>query len=376
MNLVIYNINSFGGNYEYVQYLHRQYLLHPEVRNCTLLMPANARAEGANTRVVLSDISTSSNKWARKCYFLYRSFINPLRLFLFLLRQPKSIVLFNDFDQPTASFWAPLFKLFKSHRFAVILHDPDRDHFFPVKALSRSTMTSVMSFMDIAFYHGILPEKPYYDGKFSKIKVPHGIYDSSEIDAPFLAEIKQRANGSAIIGVLGNIREEKNYEIIIRSLQSLKNVKLLVAGQASNSGVSPDHYHELAERCGVSDQLIWVNKYLDQPSFNAAIEACDIVLLYYKPSFTSQSGVLNSIATFHKKLIISDTESSLKECVYTYNLGEVIPHDDVEQLIKTILNLLEHQPGDLKQNWTRYIQEASWERHVAIAVESYKHILG
>ncbi|WP_165958224.1 glycosyltransferase [Segetibacter sp. 3557_3] len=290
--------------------------------------------------------------------------------------QPKSIVLFNDFDQPTANFWAPFFKLFRSHRFAVILHDPDRDQFFPFKALSRFTMSSIMSFMDVAFYHGVLPDRPYYKGKFCKVKVPHGIYDNREFNQAFLEEILHQANGSAIVGVLGNIREEKNYEVIIESLKHLKHVKLLVAGQASNSGVSVGHYHELAAKFGVSEQIIWVDRYLDQHDFNAAIEACNIVLLYYKPSFTSQSGVLNSIATFHKMLIISNTESSLKDCVSAYNLGAIIPHSDVDQLTKTIVDLLEHNPKNLAQNWENYIREASWEKHVAIAVESYKQILG
>ena len=92
---------------------------------------------------------------------------------------------------------------------------------------------------------------------------------------------------------------------------------------------------------------------------------------------TSSSNVstANRIAPFAKKLVISDSESSLKDCVEKYHLGEVVPNDDVEALSNSIRTLLTSNTGSLVKNWSEYIADSSWDLHVSIAVEQYKKIL-
>ncbi len=374
MNIIIYNINSFGGNYEYAKYLFEAYQNNPEVKSATLLMPENAVYNKPGVlRTLCTDLPATQNKLFKKIHYLYRSMVNPFRLLSFLKKQPSSIVIFNDFDQRTAWFWAPFFKpLKKKHKFAVILHDPDRDKFFSIKSLSETSMSSIMAFMDVAFFHGFLPDKSYYNYPFKRIDIPHGIYDDTEIDNVVYQQIKQEAVGNRIIGILGNIRDEKNYNVVIDALAHLSNVKLLIAGKAAHSGISSDIYKQYATEKGVSHKILWQEGYLSQGAFNACIAACDIVLLYYKPSFTSQSGVLNTIAPFKKKLIISNAESSLKKSVEQYTLGRVLPHDQPILLAKAVEELLPLSDDHFAANWDNYIANSSWQKHVSIAVTAFK----
>ncbi len=124
------------------------------------------------------------------------------------------------------------------------------------------------------------------------------------------------------------------------ALRRLNGVALLVAGKAANSAVSVAYYQQYAAEKKVAHKLIWIDDYLDQSKFNAAISACDIVLLYYQPSFTSQSGVLNTIAPFKKKLIVSDIQSSLNRNGKAIQLCELVPHDNPERLLSAINKLL------------------------------------
>lgn len=376
MNITIYNPSSFGGNYEYSKALFRSYSLNPTVESCTLLMPVNAAVNEKNVNKMLyADICLSKNKLIRKAHFLYRIFWNPFIVFRYLKRQPSTVFIFNDYEQLSAFFWVPLFRLLKrKHYFAVILHDPDRDTYFSAKLLSERTMKCFMSIIDVAFHHGFMPVKKYYTGKFLKVAVPHGIYDAEGLDLDMLQFLKNKAEGCSIVGIIGNIRDEKNYEDAIDSLTKLSNVKLLVAGRPSSSAVSVNKYKDYAVTRKVADKVIWLENYLSQPAFNAVIRFCDIILLIYKPSFTSQSGVLNSIAPFAKKLIISDSESSLKECVIKYDLAKIVSNNDISGLSGAITELL-NQPSDYGYaNWQNYIKDSSWEKHVDIALSTFREI--
>jgi glycosyltransferase involved in cell wall biosynthesis len=376
MDVVIYNINSFGGTYDYSKFLYKAYVNNSKVDKCIMLMPSNADVnEPGIIRILVRDLINSNNKWIKKLHYLYRSLVNPYKLFFFLRKQPAAFVVFNDFDQFTAWLWAPAFKIFKrKHKFAIMLHDPDRDKFFTSKFLSESSMNLIMSFADLGVYHGYLPDKPYYKENLRKVVVPQGIYDDVEIDNDYLNDIRNQAGTSNIIGILGNIRDEKNYLIIIEALSLLDNVKLLISGKVSSSSVSIDDYKRHAKEYNVDNKIIWKVGYVSKAAFNAAIIACDIVLLYYKPTFTSQSAVLNTIAPFNKKFIIADIESSLKQLVDKYSIGKVVPHSNPVLLAEAIKELLPLPENCDRDGWKKYVIDSSWDTNVEITINNYKSL--
>ncbi len=376
MNIIIYNINSTGGNYEYSQAILNAYKEHSEVKNVTLLMPGNSHAKGENIkRILMTDAPPFKNKILRKLHFIYRSIVNPLRLVRYLKRSAPSFVIFNDFDQLTAPLWCRWFKdLRNRHTFAVMLHDPDRDKYLPLVALSVITMKSVMSVIDIAFYHGYLPDKPYYKSNLISVAVPHGIYPPVDFDEDFLRQINQHKKQKYLIGILGNIRDEKNYNFVIEALGKLPDFQLLVAGSKSSANVPVEAYKQKIKILGLHEQVIWIERFLSENELNTAIAACDIILLYYKVSFTSQSGILNLIAPYKKKLLVTNTPSALQQVVHQYKLGILVPPDNMEEFIRSIKQLADTDGNSFDSAWVNYEESASWKKNVDIAVESFKHL--
>jgi glycosyltransferase involved in cell wall biosynthesis len=376
MHIVIYNINSFGGNYEYSKELFNAYRRNANVTEVTLLMPRNSAIKGNGiVPILLEDKSNFKNRFIRKLDYIYKGIINPFKLYRFLKERDQSFVIFNDYDQTTSLIWVPLLKqLKKKHKFGVILHDPDRDMFLPRKWMSAFTMDKVMSLMDIAFHHGFLPEKSYYRYNIPKVTVPHGLYPTIPINKAFYNDVKSRQKCPYILGLIGNIRDEKNYEFIINALPHLPNCNLLVAGGIANSKVPVNDYKKLIADLNLQDKVIWIERYLDDDELNAAIDVSDVVLLYYKSSFTSQSGILNNIAPYSKKLLATDTPSALKEVVQKYKLGMLVPPNDQAEFIAAVNELTAAAKSTYDKGWAAYAQDATWEAHAAIGINNFKDL--
>jgi hypothetical protein len=376
MNIVIYNTNSFGGNYEYSKQIAAAYIENKEVNSCEVIVPQNSNGDTQPylKKKLLPDIPRTSNKLLKKIYFLYRSLVNPFKFYSYLKSLPRSVIIFNDFDQYTSVFWAPFFRGLRSkHIFSVILHDPDRDNYFPAKSLSEFSMAQVMSVIHIAFYHELLPDKPYYqNSKALKVKVPHGIYTHAGYNQKFYDELISKKGGDKLISILGNIRDEKNYEMVIKCLPQIQHTKLLVAGKASSSNVPIAHYKKLITDTGVSDRVLWEERFMTDDEFQSAIKASDVVLLYYKDTFTSQSGVLNLIAPHKKYVIVSDVPSALRETVNKFFIGKVVKLEDsaFAQSLNELINTVDLKVVD--GAWNKYLEYASWHNHVAIAVGTFK----
>src|ERR1044072_4860906 len=124
MQIVIYNINSFGGNYEYAKALFDTTEKSGRFGKCSLLVPEiSPLADRPNLfKILMSDRPGMNNRVLRQLHFVYRSFVNPWRFYKFLKTQQSAVVVFNDFDQLSSFFWSFFFrKLRKRHLFGVIL---------------------------------------------------------------------------------------------------------------------------------------------------------------------------------------------------------------------------------------------------------------
>ena len=378
MHIVIYNINSFGGNYEYANALFDATEKLGRFEKCSLLIPAiSPLADRPNLhKILMSDKPAINNRVFRQLHFVYRSFVNPMRFYKFLKMQQPAVVVFNDFDQLTSLFWGFFFrKLRKRHLFGVILHDPDRDNYFTQREISVYTMKKVMSVMDVAFHHGYIPDKSYYNNTLRKVEIPHGIYTPAPVDPGFQLFLQEKKGTSKLIGILGNIRDEKNYEIIIETLKDLPNVKLLIAGAPANSSINTQLYRDKIKQHGLADRVIWVEKFLTNNELTAAITVCDVISLYYKETFTSQSGILNLIAPFKKRVIVSNTESSLKKVVSKYQIGILAEPNNKHAFVEAANDLLNEEQQQLfEKNWIRYINDHSWENNIYTITQAFETI--
>lgn len=376
MRIIIYNPNSFGGNHEYAKALCIAYRNNKAVTSTALLMPANSPAVDEDiSHMLLDDIGPYRNKWLKKIYFVYRSFINPLRLYRFLKKSDNSFVIFNDFDQLTSFYWTGLFRsLKKKHFFGVVLHDPDRDKYLPVKWMSSSSMRKLMKLMDIAFYHGYLPQKPYYENGCKKVEVPHGIFSPVTPNAAFTQSLQSKKKRPYLLGMLGNIREEKNYELVLEAMRELPDCQLLVTGAKANSNVPVQRYRQKITDLKLEEQVIWIERFLEEDELHAAISECDVIIMYYSPSFQSQSGILNTIAPYRKKLLVSDTPSALQKTIVSHNLALLVPPENKEEFVKNLKLLVTMDPAAFNKGWKTYAEAASWERHVNIAITNFRQM--
>lgn len=375
MKLLIYNSSSFGGIYAYSKEIYSELSKHADVEECKIVFPKNVVDNSTDfLRILKPDVIESRVGFFRKLYFVYRSIVNPFILWAYLRKCRGCNVIFNDFDQLTSVLYFPFFRMLKQrHRFSIILHDPDRDAYFPVRLLSELTMKCVMSFMDIAFYHEQIPERKYYHrDRVSFVEIPHGIYQTKGFNESLANGLRQGRGEALYLSIIGNVRREKNYELAIRVLKHFSEAKLIVAGRVANSSVSIVEFKNLAERCGVEKQIVWINKYLTDEEMNAVIECSDVVLLYYSRTFTSNSGILNLVAPFRKMLVVSDTESSLTRLVREYGLGVVADADSEVALREAVGKAIGNLNVVDKAGWDRYLAYASWAMNARKIVEAFK----
>lgn len=365
MRIIIYESSSKGGCYEYAHYLLRSFLQMQE--DALLLVPKNSAKSpfvfDPKTRVpLLVNDKQSPNKWIAKLSFLFRQFANPIRFLFFLVKQPKSIVIWNDFEQLSAPLWAPLFRLFANkHIHTVVLHDPDRDNYPPAKWYSEWCMTRMMKLMDVGYYHGYLPSKKYYaSSNTSYISIVHGVFDKHPVDAELFNQLIQDKGTDQFISILGNIREEKNYRLVIESLQHLTGIKLLIAGAPSNSSIHIQELKDLATELGVDHKIIWKIKFLTDGELAACIEASDILILYYQKQFTSQSGILNLIAPYQKKFVYSDMESGLANVCKQFDIGIPCLPDSKPHFVQIIQSVSASGAMSDKAVWNNYLKNADW----------------
>lgn len=380
MTVILYNPNATGGNFDYALKLFSTYKKKVGDSNVKLILPSNARIDQAPgvSKILLSDRPWFSERLYSRLYFLFRSIVNPIIFFFYLLKH-KGNVVFNDFDQATSFLWVPLFYLVKRNiSFSVVLHDPDRDNYLRSRKLSVKTMEKVMSLMDIAFYHELLPDRPYYRRKQNifYVAVPHGLYNDilpSAFDAPLFETLRNfKKGGSKLIGAIGNIRAEKNYPLIIRSLKEVPDIQLIIAGQPSNSGVDLGELRSIVKKQCLEDRVMILPKYLDHDELNSVLRFCDAFILYYSKTFYSQSGVLNLLASTEKPVLVSSGETPLRKLVEEFRLGLLAPPDSSEDLSDMLLRF---SRSDVPvPDWAGYRSYASWENNVDIAVDAFNKV--
>jgi glycosyltransferase involved in cell wall biosynthesis len=365
-HLSIYESSSRGGCYKYALELFHAYRKHPKVTSVTLLLPKNSEIEGDDIEKCLLSDGNAGNRW----HFLYRHFINPFILFFYLRKQRKlqstgkMMVLLNDFEQMSAPLWAPLYRLFlKNTVVAVFLHDADRDAYPPSRAISGFCMSQMMKAMHLALYHGTLPHRTYYasSGKTNYLKVEHGLYTPAPPDAATLEEIatwKKTISGQVFI-IPGHIRIEKNYILAIRALEQLPAAGLIIAGSPSSSSVTTTHLRKLADDLGISDRILWLERYLTEEEMTAALQSADIVLLYYSSGFHAQSGILNQVAPLQKPVITGNLPNALTASVEKYRLGWVVPPDDGSALLQAMKTA---DTSTIQPCWATYFEDVDWGR--------------
>jgi glycosyltransferase involved in cell wall biosynthesis len=170
--------------------------------------------------------------------------------------------------------------------------------------------------------------------------------------------------GACMLLAFGHIRDDKNLDLAIQSLPGVKSVYLVVAGKRqAGSQRSENFYRDLAANLGVSDRCRWLLEYITEPEAANLFTACDLVLLTYRRSFRSASGVLGLAAHFRKPCIASSGSGSLGTTVRKYDLGVWVEPDSAEAIRDGLKKWLQ---SPSQPRWDVYLEDNSWQRNAKI----------
>jgi len=187
----------------------------------------------------------------------------------------------------------------------------------------------------------------------------HPIYDlfGEEIDI-IEARKKLGITNQNIILYFGLIREYKGLDILLKSIQFLKNelddFKVILAGECYEN---PQKYFDIIEELKLDKYLDINMEFIPDNDVKNYFSASNVVVLPYKTA--TQSGITNIAYNFNRPVIISDV-GGLSETVLNGKTGYVtkpLPKDIANSVIKYFTeNKYQEFSGNIKD----YKKQYSW----------------
>jgi glycosyltransferase involved in cell wall biosynthesis len=160
---------------------------------------------------------------------------------------------------------------------------------------------------------------------------PHPIYDiygekvaKKDARAYFQLHLEQK-----VVLFFGFIREYKGLDLLIESMKSNPDVKLIVAGEFY---IDSKPYFELAEKLGVAKQILWRYQFIADEEIKYYFSAADAVILPYKNA--TQSGITQIAYHFNTPMIATNV-GGLEDFVKDGEVGFLV-NPDMESIAKGI----------------------------------------
>lgn len=183
---------------------------------------------------------------------------------------------------------------------------------------------------------------------------------------PPAREIRERAQGRTIIGLIGALAKRKGLLTLLEVAQQAASEKwfFVFAGQLMLDSFLPEERQLIQQRIQAPPPncYFYPQRLPDEAQFNALIEACDIVYAAYQ-QFPSSSNLLAKAALFEKPVIVS-AGYCMGERVQRYNLGLTVPESDAAQSLAAIRQLSAQLARDGRYAGARFA-----EYHQAHSVE-------
>ncbi len=187
-------------------------------------------------------------------------------------------------------------------------------------------------------------------------RVFHPSYDFySAWDAP-----TPPSEGRARLLFFGNIRPYKGLEVLLEALGRIAGRLDFEATVAGEFYVDSKPYRDLAERLGVADRIVWIDRYVENERVPALFRAADLVVLPYLRA--TQSGVVPLAYQFERPVIASDV-GGLSEVVLDGLTGYLVPPGDPAALARRILDFFgENRPPRFQDNIRAFRSRLSWRQ--------------
>lgn len=183
------------------------------------------------------------------------------------------------------------------------------------------------------------------------------ITDESEPEKDYIIvkDIKSKANGRKIIGLLGALHKRKGIMTLVKVSQLLKEENYFFAFVGKLNEISfqqeeLDFLYRVSKEEN-SNCYFYFNSIPDEAKFNALVEICDIVFASYI-DFPHSSNLITKAAIFEKPLIVSKG-FYMEEVAENYKIGISIEQENVKECVDAIEYIVK-DISFYKENFEKY----------------------
>jgi glycosyltransferase involved in cell wall biosynthesis len=235
-------------------------------------------------------------------------------------------------DMVIVQFWLPymapalgsILRLFRGRNTKVIgvMHNVfPHEKRLADKILTRYFISACQGFVCLS--KSVLLQLEHLTSNPNKIFVPHPIYDifGDKVSKAEARKYLGLSPSDKVLLFFGIIRKYKGLELLLRALATdrLKNlgIKLIVAGEFYED---KRHYFQLVEQLGISQQVIFTDRFIPNDEVKYYFCAADMVVQPYLSA--TQSGVTQVAYNFERPMLVTNV-GGLSEIVFDKRTGYV-----------------------------------------------------
>jgi hypothetical protein len=164
------------------------------------------------------------------------------------------------------------------------------------------------------------------------------------VDYPLAVEIKNKANGRLVVGLIG-LSNRKGFLTFLRTIRKLSSDRFyfFFSGSFEDSDFNEEEKQEIVEYLQkLPSNAFYHPKYLQEGGqLNAVINAFDVLFLVYN-NFQSSSNFITKAAIF-KKLVLSTERFWMGRVTSKYRLGLTTKEGDADMAARNLLELEENK---------------------------------
>lgn len=382
IKVLFYLTSPAGGIARYTHELLTQFASSESVQ-AELICPesylwSNAAAYSINPRLLGAQ---QANIICRRASFLMGQILNPRQLVRRAVETGAEIVHLSNINHLSFPLWrrwwdsSPTILAATAHdirRTKAIFHRPYEDD--QLQAFYRRAdllfVHSRTQAEDLIAFAGVIPERIQV--------VPHGPYPYGASRGT-QAELRQRLGwpmNKQIALFFGTIRDDKNLGLLIRALPRFaQRIHLVVAGRgagAVHKGIA--YYQELAASLNISSSVTFMDGFIPEQDVPDLFVASDWIVLPYSREFTSQSGVLNIAAAYHRPVLVS-AAGTFEETLRQSRIGHLVEPDDQQALEMGLAKMIAAIREGEQFDFSSYLEHFSWRENVRRTIAAYNKAL-
>lgn len=164
---------------------------------------------------------------------------------------------------------------------------------------------------------------------------------SPNMDWEVIKEIQEKANGRAIVSLLGALQRRKGLLPYLKAIHQNTNEQLffVLAGKLYKEGFSEEEWKEVNQLIELlpSNAYTYLAHIPDEATFNALVKQSSVIYAAYI-NFPNSSGLVSKAALYHKPIIVSKGFLMDKK-VNQYQTGISIPQENSHEIVRAIEQL-------------------------------------